>query len=130
VFGDFFQMAFTPNDLVDQETADSVSERLEAMTYTAELPIQFSSPNKIRQIIQKLPLKKSPGPDLIPNVVLKHLSRKSLAYLTSLFNACLRLGYFPTSWKEAHIIVIHKPRKPKDSPSSYRPISLLSSLSK
>ncbi|GBP49341.1 Probable RNA-directed DNA polymerase from transposon X-element [Eumeta japonica] len=38
--------------------------------------------------------------------------------------------YFPPAWKEAEVIDIHKPGKPRDLPASYRPISLLSGLGK
>jgi hypothetical protein len=40
------------------------------------------------------------------------------------------LGYFPTIWKVAKVIPIDKPNKPPSDVNSYRPISLLSSLSK
>jgi hypothetical protein len=40
------------------------------------------------------------------------------------------LGYFPTIWKAAKVIPIHKPNKPPTDANSYRPISLLSSISK
>jgi hypothetical protein len=42
----------------------------------------------------------------------------------------LRIGYFPNTWKIAITIPIHKSGKNKNSPSSYRPISLLPTLSK
>jgi len=45
-------------------------------------------------------------------------------------NQRLRLGHFPTQWKCAEIIVIAKPGKPEAELGSYRPISLLSILSK
>ncbi|GFV09349.1 putative RNA-directed DNA polymerase from transposon X-element [Trichonephila clavipes] len=38
--------------------------------------------------------------------------------------------HFPRNWKTAIVFPIHKPGKNKKSPDSYRPISLLSSLSK
>jgi len=37
---------------------------------------------------------------------------------------------FPRQWKMAVILMIHKPGKPEVDPESYRPISLLPSLSK
>ncbi|GBP59736.1 RNA-directed DNA polymerase from mobile element jockey [Eumeta japonica] len=46
------------------------------------------------------------------------------------FNACIQNCYFPTAWKEAVVIGIPKPGKPRDLPASYRPISLLSVLGK
>lgn len=50
--------------------------------------------------------------------------------LTTIYNSILRLTYFPIQWKYAQIIMIAKPGKPPDQPSSYRPISLLPLMSK
>ena len=50
--------------------------------------------------------------------------------LLHLFSASLRLGILPDSWKTANVIAIPKPGKDPLSPSSYRPISLLLTLSK
>lgn len=61
---------------------------------------------------------------------LKQLSNYGVKVLTKLINGCLSLQYYPSSWKESKTIAIHKPNKPLDDPSSYRPISLLSSVSK
>lgn len=40
------------------------------------------------------------------------------------------LSYFPTKWKEAVIIPVRKPGKPASDVSSYRPISVLPTMSK
>lgn len=51
--------------------------------------------------------------------------------MTMLFNALLKLSYFPTNWKLVTIIMIKiKPGKENTDPNNYRPISLLSSISK
>jgi len=50
--------------------------------------------------------------------------------MTVLFNALLKLSYFPTAWKKVKIIMIKKPGKDNTDPNNYRPISLLSSVSK
>ena len=49
--------------------------------------------------------------------------------VTMLFNLSLKLGRVPSAWKSSRIIPIPKVPKAK-SPDSYRPISLLSILSK
>jgi len=85
---------------------------------------------KIKQIIDRLANKKSPGHYLITNKILKNLTPKALAFLVSLVNSILRIGYFPNSWKQAIIIPIHKSGKQNSLPESYRPISLLPTLSK
>jgi hypothetical protein len=51
-------------------------------------------------------------------------------YLSHLYNAILRLSFFPNSWKHSIVIFILKPNKPPENPASYRPISLLSTFSK
>lgn len=130
LLADYFESAFQPNAEVDDDTAELVHDFMSSTSSSAELPIKFISPSEIKSIIHNLRLRKAPGADLIPNIVLKYLTPKSLAILASIFNACISRGHFPSSWKHAEIIVIHKPNKPKHSPSSYRPISLLSSISK
>ena len=44
--------------------------------------------------------------------------------------ASLRLGVLPESWKIANVVAVSKPGRDPFSPSSYRPISLLPTLSK
>ncbi|GFW11142.1 RNA-directed DNA polymerase from mobile element jockey [Trichonephila clavipes] len=60
----------------------------------------------------------------------KNFTLKAILILTILVNKILTLNYFPKSWKEAIIFPILKPGKNKNLPASYRPISLLSTLSK
>ncbi|GBM68871.1 putative RNA-directed DNA polymerase from transposon BS [Araneus ventricosus] len=55
---------------------------------------------------------------------------KSLIRLTQIINGILKLKYFPNNWKLATIVPIIKPGKNPQDPNSYRPISLLSALSK
>ena len=72
----------------------------------------------------------STGSDNIHNRCLKNYSELLVQHLTNLFNAILEQGYIPKRWKMANIILLLKPKKDKQHPSSYRPISLLSCLGK
>ena len=72
----------------------------------------------------------STGPDNIHNRCLKNSSELLVQHLTKLFNLILKQGYIPSKWKMANIILLLKPKKDKQHPSSYRPISLLSCLGK
>ncbi|XP_058170076.1 uncharacterized protein LOC131285239 [Anopheles ziemanni] len=64
------------------------------------------------------------------NILLKHLGEKALALIVNIFNKCMKLGHFPNTWKSSKVLPILKPGKDPTLPVSYRPISLLSSLSK
>ncbi|KAF0750712.1 Uncharacterized protein FWK35_00014980 [Aphis craccivora] len=93
------------------------------------MPLHFPekcfTPNKLKTAIQKYSIKKTPGFDLITAVVARCLPKKSILFLTYLFNAILRLSYFSLLWKFSNIVMIPKRDKPPDLTSSYRPISLL-----
>jgi len=88
------------------------------------------SPREIKIIINKLKLKKSPGIDKINNLLLKNLPRKAIVCLMYIYRSCMKLSYFPDVWKHAKVVPIPKPGKDLSLSSNYRPISLLSSLSK
>lgn len=89
-----------------------------------------TKPKEIRAIIKSLRLKKAPGIDGINNTILKKLPRKAIVLLNTIFNACINLSYFPSEWKIAKVVAIAKPNKDHTRTSSYRPISLLNSISK
>ena len=57
------------------------------------------------------------GPNEIHYEFLKHLPKKSLDYLLTIFNDIWMNGTFPESWKIATIIPIPKPGKDNTNPS-------------
>ena len=79
--------------------------------------------------IQNLKQGKSAGPDNIPAVILKDAADCICKPLTMIFNSSFRLGTFPDRWKIARITPIYKSGA-KDDTNNYRPISILSVLSK
>ncbi len=92
--------------------------------------IDFPSPEETAEIIKNIKKSKAPGIDRVHNSLLKQLPWKGVVYLNFIIMCCLKLSYFPEKWKKAQVIAIHKPGKNPTSASSYRPISLLSSISK
>lgn len=72
----------------------------------------------------------TPGPDGLSYVVLKKLPQAALESLAAFYSVCLRCGYFPRRWKEAHAVMLAKPGKDPKVTTSYRPISLLCTLGK
>ena len=100
------------------------------MSSTAPIPLKKVTPQEIKLLISKTKNRKAPGRDGISNLALKHLPPPAIERLTDIFNACLRISYFPAVWKQAHIRPIPKPGKDLSLPASHRPISLLSGLGK
>ncbi|KAL4085191.1 hypothetical protein QTP88_027050 [Uroleucon formosanum] len=131
LFGEYLSNIFTPHQNIIPNTAhlDKINTFIDA-PLPMSIPIKHVSPNEISNIIQRLKPNKSPGHDLITNKILKHLPRKTIVLLTYIFNSMLRLSYFPTIWKLSIIILVPKPGKPPNVPTSYRPISLLPTLGK
>lgn len=88
---------------------------------------------KLSQVIQaiaRINTKKAIGSDRISGEMVKSLAPAAVIHLTQIFNGVLRLGYFPNAWKISEVITVVKPGKDPSSASSYRPISLLSTISK
>lgn len=126
-------MLNTPNYVqhtrfVKKAVSDYIS--LHSKSKTLNKRENFVKPITIFRIIKQLKNKKSPGIDTISALMLKNLSRKALVLVTSIFNASLRCYHFPHAWKTARVIPIHKKGKPSNLATSYRPISLLSTLGK
>jgi hypothetical protein len=93
--------------------------------------IKLATPTEIKyEINNNINPKKAPGFDLITGEVLQQLPRKAIVKITNLINAAFRLKYVPRLWKVAKVIMIPKPGKPPHEAASYRPISLLTVMSK
>ena len=73
--------------------------------------------------------KKSSGPDEISSQLLKLASPYIAGSLTYIFNLCIEQNVFPSEFQKAKVIPLAKTRDHKNL-NDYRPISLLSVLSK
>ncbi|XP_055381340.1 uncharacterized protein LOC129611940 [Condylostylus longicornis] len=70
-----------------------------------------------------------PGPDNIPEIVLKQCSRVLSKPISTLFNRSISEGTFPSCWKTSFIRPVHKKGEKKNI-ENYRPIAKLSSIPK
>lgn len=83
----------------------------------------------IKMYLDKLGNNNLPGPDGIPEIILKKCSSALAIPLSILFNSSLNSGVFPLIWKHSYIRPIHK-KNAKNEIINYRPIAKLSSLPK
>ena len=83
------------------------------------------------KLVKFLKRGKAPGPDNMHNEVLRLGTTTSLFHhLAKLFTSSIQLGYIPTAWKLVTLRMLLKPDKPITLITSYRPISLISSIMK
>ena len=72
---------------------------------------------------------KAPGPDRVPNELLKHFPAAMHRLLWKFFRLCWQQGQTPHAWKESITLLFYKKGDPCD-PSNYRPIALLDTVYK
>lgn len=83
----------------------------------------------VRRELRQLNPSKATGPDGIPARVLKSCADELCRPLARLFSLCFYKETQPRSWKVARVVPVYK-KKSKSLPQNYRPVSLLSILSK
>ena len=86
--------------------------------------------SQVLEAIKQSKNNNSQGPDKLNIRHLKHIGPLGLAFLTSMFKNALNKNIIPHTWKLASIVPIPKPNKDTDKGTSYRPISLLSVITK
>ena len=108
----------------------AISEYLKVMgTNTKSIFLEPTDEDDIRRIAFDLPNKFSSGPDRVSNVLLKEKIAQVAEPLSMIFNQSLQTGEFPNDMKLADVVPLYK-SKEHHFESNYRPISLLTTLSK
>ena len=84
----------------------------------------------VKKVILNLDLSKASGPDCIPVMVLKKRDPELSYILVELFNKCLKKSCFPDCWKVSSVVPVFKNVGERSTAKNYRPVSLLSVVSK
>ena len=126
LFANYLSNVFKPHS---SNTAPEITGYLHS-PFQMFPPIKPFTSLEVTELIHRLNPRKAPGHDQISNKAIKELPVKGIALISSIFNAILRLEYYSKTWKTSLITLISKPGKPIHETSSYRPISLLPTLSK
>ncbi|GFW56343.1 RNA-directed DNA polymerase from mobile element jockey [Trichonephila clavipes] len=132
VIADSLQKQFEPNTEAENDhftahTQRKIKRFLDAPTC---LDLEKTTPGEVQEYIKKLKINKSPGFHLTTNRILKNLPLKFVLFTVMLFNLLIENCHFPKNWKTAVVVPILKTNSDDTRPQNYRPISLLSSLSK
>ena len=83
----------------------------------------------VLDILKSPDTNKATGPDGVSPRMVREAGRAISKSLTRLIDMSLQCNWFPETWKLANVLPIHKKNK-KTSINNYRPISLLSFVSK
>ena len=114
-----YEYFYSPEDLDDYRSD---------MDDDHDLVADIDSDTLIR-IVKFLKQGKAPGPDNIHNEVFRPGTTTSLFHhLARLFTSSIQIGYIPTAWKLATLRMLLKPDKLPSLTTTYRPISLMSSV--
>nr|VZI39869.1 unnamed protein product [Spirometra erinaceieuropaei] len=90
---------------------------------TAVIEAVTFSVGEVRRVLSQIKPDKSPGPDGIPGLILKELSKELAKPLSTLFELSMRTGRLPSQWKTANLVPLHKGGS-RMAASCFRPISL------
>ena len=136
IFDDHNQIriARTSDDLEKSELFDNFFSNIECQISPDQVYekkennfIKFSQ-DEIKDALSNLDANKACRPDNVSNTVLENLSKLSKSLLLA-FQTCINNGYFLSQRKISEITYIYKEKEKADI-SQYRPISLLTKVSK
>ncbi len=97
-----------------------------------QFPSQLASNLNIEtydQAVKQLKNGKAPGPEGIPNELLKHLPEDIHNCIYHMFTLMWKTGCTPTSWKTSNTVLLDKKEDPTEC-ENYRPIGLAKTLYK
>lgn len=112
-----FQSVFTRND-------GSPPPQMKGQPYPSLNELLISE-NGVAKLLRNLNPSKAPGPDNIPNTVLKICADSIAPSLTLIFNLSVSTGQVPSDWRSANISSVFK-KGDKNKAENYRPVSLTS----
>ena len=84
----------------------------------------------VKKVIANLDSSEASGPDCILVLVLKNCEPELSYILGKLFNMCLKESCFPDCWKVSSVVLVFKNVGERSTAKNYRPVSLLSVVSK
>ena len=105
------------------KNSSKLPSHLHYLTDNCLSSVRFSQGN-IAKLIQNLDPNKTHGHDNISIRMLKICSSSIYKPLEMIFKQCIKTVFFPSEWKRANIVPIHK-KGDKQTLENYRPVSLL-----
>ena len=105
----------------------STADELDPLGFPQDL---LCSEDAVAELLASLDPSKSSGVDGISAKMLRFAAYSIASSLSNLFNQSITTGTYPREWKLARIVPVPKSDCPSTSVTGYRPISILSIVSK
>lgn len=98
------------------------------VTYPTKIrvPLAFED---FMYIIRKLPMRRAPGPDGVPNELIRLLPLPVLVSMHAVINDALSKGEFPLWWKQCVVTLMTK-KSPPERLANQQPVALLNTVYK
>ena len=107
----------------------NIKERINRVAVTGQFKFKEENEESIVKLIDRIKIDVAVGSDDINARLLKDAKYIIAETLTKLVNISYKTNTFPSCMKKATVIAIHK-KESIDDPSNYRPLSILSTVSK
>jgi hypothetical protein len=119
LFIKFFSECFVARDLTSENLINDNSLPPAVNSTLSDLQ---TSPHEVFEFLCRITPHRSMGPDGISPIFLRNCASSLCIPLSIIFNRCFFLGIFPSQWKCANVIPIHKSGSKSDV-TTYRSIS-------
>ncbi|GBM45833.1 Retrovirus-related Pol polyprotein from type-1 retrotransposable element R1 [Araneus ventricosus] len=124
------RVLFPSDDEVFTESPEQQARRLFVKSYDSANSDPHFIKTELWSALRQTKRRKAPGLYRLQYEIIIAINNKSPRLFVSLFNRCLNLGHFPRPWKKAKLVHLNKPRKDTNDPRAYRPVCLVSTMSK
>jgi len=129
--GDVQQLTNIINKSLQQVSADLQPLTTNDFAMCDSIPCQYTIyPEEVYDKLSRINTRKAPGPDQLPNWILKEFAFLLCDPICCIFNTSVQHGIVPTLWKSANVVPIPKVTPARSIESDLRPISLTPTLSK
>ena len=106
-----------------EESSDSVPTEAACLRTNLIFDDFQITQEEVSKSVRKLSTNSSPGPDGIPNILIKKGGFFLMSFIVYFFRLLLLSGKLPLEWKIANVVAVHKKGSRKEC-QNYRPISL------
>ena len=130
--GDMHKLTNQINKFFQQVAADLCPLSEPTTLPPSNLPLSefIIDQSAVERKLSRISIHKAPGPDGLPNWILRDFCCQLSGPVCAIFNASIREGIVPARWKEANVIPAPKAHPPQLIEADLRPISLTATLSK